>query len=224
MYSLLTGLLLAPVAQEPVNLRQRDHYRETQERGRIKAGRVRGERQVYSELKDAYGRTQEVAHDAAEHRLAVRARGDRSHRRRGEMGPTLTNVEFWLLFARRPCAPPLLSLASVAASLVACGAYGFRRSENDRLWLAATTVTRIGKASDCERILSSTMLSSQASRRGRAPETRGPWPRYLAAKLYGCERKNARFRVASGAIREGSRSKLRSHLVVLAESNSSCLF
>ena len=36
------------------------------------------------------------------------------------MGPTLTNLEFWLLFARRPCAPPLLSLASVAASLVAC--------------------------------------------------------------------------------------------------------
>ena len=29
------------------------------------------------------------------------------------MGPTLTNVEFWLLFARRPCAPPLLSLAAV---------------------------------------------------------------------------------------------------------------
>ena len=26
------------------------------------------------------------------------------------MGPTLANVEFWLLFARRPCAPPLLSL------------------------------------------------------------------------------------------------------------------
>ena len=57
------------------------------------------------------------------------------------MGPTLTNVEFWLLFSRKPCAPPLLSLASVAASLVACGAYGFRRSESDRLWLAATTAT-----------------------------------------------------------------------------------
>jgi len=31
------------------------------------------------------------------------------------MGPTLTNVEFWLLFARKPCAPPLLSRKNITA-------------------------------------------------------------------------------------------------------------
>jgi len=56
------------------------------------------------------------------------------------MDPTLGNVEYWLLFARKPCATPLLSLASVAASLLACGAYGLRKgAQNDRAWVALTT-------------------------------------------------------------------------------------